>query len=108
MADRPNQDAFLYEQVASDLADLIRMGTFRAGERLPSVRQLSRQRKISVTTVLQAYMQLENQGIIESRPQSGYYVSSKPHQMLPEPDISAPLQDPTLVSVRAGDDGVRI
>jgi DNA-binding transcriptional MocR family regulator len=100
MGDRPNQNAFLYEQVASELSDLIRMGTFRAGERIPSVRQLSRQRKISVTTVLQAYMLLENQGIIESRPQSGYYVRSKPPQLLPEPEMSAPLQDPTLVSVR--------
>lgn len=100
MANKPSQDAFLYEQVASDLADLIRIGTFRAGERIPSVRQLSRQRKISVTTVLQAYMLLENQGIIESRPQSGYYVRSKLPQMLPEPEMSAPLQDPTLVSVR--------
>ena len=100
MRDKPNQDAFLYEQVASELAELIRMGTFRAGERIPSVRQLSRQRKISITTVLQAYMLLENQGLIESRPQSGYYVRSKPPQMLPEPEMSAPLQDPTLVSVR--------
>ena len=35
MTDKPNQDAFLYEQVAAELADLIRMGTFRPGERLP-------------------------------------------------------------------------
>ena len=94
------QDAFLYEQVASDLAELIRQGTFRAGERIPSVRQLSRQRRISITTVLQAYMLLENQGLIETRPQSGYYVRSKPPQLLPEPEMSAPQLDPTLVSVR--------
>ncbi len=100
MGDNQNQDTFLYEQVASELAELIRMGTFRAGERLPSVRQLSRQRKISITTVLQAYMLLENQGLIESRPQSGYYVRSKLPQMLPEPEMSAPQQDPTEVSVR--------
>jgi len=94
------QDTFLYEQVATDLADLIRQGTFRAGERIPSVRQLSRQRKISITTVLQAYMLLENQGLIETRPQSGYYVRSKLPQLLPEPEMSAPQLDPTLVSVR--------
>jgi DNA-binding transcriptional MocR family regulator len=94
------QDSFLYEQVASDLAELIRLGTFRAGERIPSVRQMSRQRKISITTVLQAYMLLENQGLIETRPQSGYYVRSKLPQLLPEPEMSAPQQDPTLVSMR--------
>jgi DNA-binding transcriptional MocR family regulator len=100
MTNQPKQDAFLYEQVASELAELIRQGTFRAGERIPSVRQLSRQRKISITTVLQAYMLLENQGLIETRPQSGYYVHSKLPQLLPEPEMSTPVQDPTLVSVR--------
>lgn len=94
------KDTFLYEQVAAELADLIHLGTFRVGERIPSVRQLSRQRNISITTVLQAYMLLEHQGWIETRPQSGYYVRSKLPQMLPEPEISAPQQDPTLVSVR--------
>ena len=94
------QEPYLYEQVATDLADLIRLGTFRAGERIPSVRQLSRQRKISITTVLQAYMLLENQGLIETRPQSGYYVRSKLPQLLPEPEMSTPQLDPTLISVR--------
>ena len=94
------QDTFLYERVASDLGELIRQGTFRAGERIPSVRQLSRQRKISITTVLQAYMLLENQGLIETRPQSGYYVRSRMPELLPEPEMSTPQQDPTLVSVR--------
>ncbi len=94
------KNSYLYEQVASELAELVRQGTFRPGERIPSVRQLSRQRKISITTVLQAYMLLEDQGLIETRPQSGYYVRDKLPQQLPEPEMSTPVQDPTLVSVR--------
>ncbi len=97
--DQSGNSIYLYDQVASELADLVRQGTFRPGERLPSVRQLSRQRKISITTVLQAYMLLEDQGLIESRPQSGYYVKSKLPSQLPEPDMSAPHRDPTLVSM---------
>jgi DNA-binding transcriptional MocR family regulator len=100
MVNSPKQERFLYEQVAAELAELIRQGTFRPGERIPSVRQLSRQRKISITTVLQAYMLLENQGLIETRPQSGYYVRPRLSHVLPEPEMSTPLQDPTLVSVR--------
>ncbi len=100
MSHQAKQDTFLYEQVATELGELIHKGTFRAGERIPSVRQLSRQRKISVTTVLQAYMILENQGLIETRPQSGFYVRSAIAELLPEPDMSTPVQDPTLVSVR--------
>lgn len=91
---------FLYEKVAADLSELIRQGTFRPGERIPSVRQLSQQRKVSITTALQAYMMLEDQGLIEARPQSGYYVRSRLPQGLPEPEISAPAPDPTRVSVR--------
>ncbi len=100
MNNQPEQNTYLYEQVAAEMADLIRMGTFRPGERLPSVRQMSRQRKISISTVLQAYMLLEDQGLIETRPQSGYYVRSSLPHMLPEPEMSTHLTDPTLVSVR--------
>jgi DNA-binding transcriptional MocR family regulator len=100
MVNSPKPEKFLYEQVAAELSELIRQGTFRPGERIPSVRQLSRQRKISITTVLQAYLLLENQGLIETRPQSGYYVRHRPSHVLPEPEMSTPLQDPTLVSVR--------
>jgi DNA-binding transcriptional MocR family regulator len=96
----PKKESFLYEQIAGELAELVRQGTFRPGERIPSVRQLSRQYKISITTVLQAYMTLEKQGLIESRPQSGYYVRSHLPYQLPEPEMSAPHLDPTLVSVR--------
>ncbi len=100
MENNLQRNSFIYEKVATELGELIRQGTFRPGERIPSVRQLSRQRKISITTVLQAYQLLENQGLIETRPQSGYYVRSRLPPQLPEPEMSTPIQDPTLVSVR--------
>lgn len=92
--------AILYEQVADDLAHLIESGTFRPGDRIPSVRQLSQQRKISVSTALQAYYVLEDRGLIEARPQSGYYVRAHLPSALPEPEISSPQADPTQVSLR--------
>ncbi|MPQ72153.1 GntR family transcriptional regulator, partial [Pseudomonas sp. MWU12-2323] len=46
----------------------------KAGDKVPSVRQLSQQRDISITTVFKAYSLLESRGVIESRPQSGYFV----------------------------------
>ncbi len=49
-------------------------GLLQAGQKLPSVRTLSRNRKVSVSTVLQAYLTLETKGFVEARPQSGYYV----------------------------------
>jgi DNA-binding transcriptional MocR family regulator len=94
------QRRHLYEQVADHIARLIEQGTFRPGDRIPSVRQLSRQRQVSVSTVLQAYFLLEDHGLIEARPQSGYFVRARLAAALPEPDISSPEPDPTRVSVR--------
>jgi DNA-binding transcriptional MocR family regulator len=88
-----------YQELADRIADLIRQGTYPPGERLPSVRLTSQQQGISISTVLQAYSVLESQGLIESRPQSGYYVRALPVDRLPEPDISAPGLDPSRVSL---------
>jgi DNA-binding transcriptional MocR family regulator len=67
-------EAPLYERVAEHVGGLIAKSTLRAGQRVPSVRRLSRQLAVSISTVLQAYARLEDRGLIEARPQSGYYV----------------------------------
>lgn len=63
-----------YERLAEDLGGIIVAGNLRPGERLPSVRRLSRERRLSVSTVLQALHRLEDRGLVEARPQSGYFV----------------------------------
>ena len=63
-----------YERLAEDLGGIIVAGNLRPGERLPSVRRLSRERRLSVSTVLQALRRLEDRGLVEARPQSGYFV----------------------------------
>ena len=64
----------LYEQVADDLRDLILKGVYRPGDKLPSIRLLSTQRKISIATVQRSLEELELRGLIEVRPKSGCYV----------------------------------
>ncbi len=66
----------LYRQLADDFAASIRDGTLKAGERVPSVRELSRDRGLSPSTVVHAYELLEADGFIETRPRSGFYVSA--------------------------------
>ncbi|CAG9231378.1 2-aminoadipate aminotransferase [Paraburkholderia caribensis] len=65
----------IYEKLADDIERLIRQGVYRHGERLPSVRQTSQQHRISISTVIRAYLLLESRGLLTSRPQSGYFAN---------------------------------
>ena len=65
---------YLYQQVTDLITKQIEFGTLRPGDRLPSLRNLSRNLKLSIPTVKQGYLELERRGFVESRPQSGFYV----------------------------------
>jgi DNA-binding transcriptional MocR family regulator len=64
----------LYLRVAGELERQIRAGTLRVGEKVPSIRALRAQWQISASTALHSYFWLENRGLIEARPRSGFYV----------------------------------
>ncbi len=89
----------LYEQVAGKIETLIRTGTLRAGERIPSVRRASAQHGVSVTTAVQAYLELENRGLIEARPKSGFFVRPQLRPRALEPKTSRPAHTATAVGV---------
>jgi len=89
----------LYAELADSLQVLIEQGTLRPGHRVPSVRIMSRQRDVSIATVLQAYTVLENRGYLEARPQSGYYVRARPPSFAPEPRMAKPMAKPAYVGV---------
>lgn len=61
-------------EVADRIESLIVKETFKVGDKLLSVRALSKEQGISLSTAFQAYYHLESKGLIEARPQSGYYV----------------------------------
>ncbi|MGQ0543836.1 MAG: aminotransferase-like domain-containing protein [Betaproteobacteria bacterium] len=91
-------NAPLYQRLADHIRELIRAGTLRSGDRVPSVRRLSQQQGVSVATVLQAYQRLEGIGVIEARPQSGFYVR-RPPAAVPEPAPSRPPRRALTVDV---------
>lgn len=68
------KDDYLYRQVIDLIAGNIESGTLRPGDRLPSLRRMSTRIGVSIPTVRQAYVELERQRRVESRPQSGFYV----------------------------------
>lgn len=75
----------LYENLANEFAKLIVDGRMLPGDRLPSVRHLAQQRQLSVSTVVQALRTLESRGMVEARPQSGYYVRGRSARVVEVP-----------------------
>ncbi len=68
----------LYEEVADKITKLIDTGTLRPGDRIPSVRKLSSQQGVSISTVLQTYYLLEDRGVVEARPQFAVWLLCSP------------------------------
>jgi DNA-binding transcriptional MocR family regulator len=89
----------LYRQVADKIESLILSGTLRGGDRVPSVRRASGQHGVSVATVLQAYVTLEDRGLIEAKPKSGFFVRARVRGRVPEPMVSRPSRAATMVEV---------
>lgn len=92
---------FLYDHLAAELGAAIERGILRPGERLPSVRRLAEDRALSIATVLQAYLVLENAGLIEVRPKSGHFVRKRT-EGLAEPRPPRCSDKPARVQVSDG------
>src|SRR6202047_819658 len=86
-----------WQTVVQEFERMIRSGSLRVGDKLPSVRTLCRARSVSLSTILRAYSSLELAGLIESRPRSGYYVS--PRRKAPGPLSSIPKPGSPRVAV---------
>jgi DNA-binding transcriptional MocR family regulator len=93
---------FLYRQVIDLIQQTIETGALRPGDRLPSLRKMSRRAGVSVPTVRQAYVELERQRRVESRPQSGFYLRHRAANEIVRPTASrrsrpVPLDDRPLM-----------
>ena len=87
----------LYMNLAQLLGDRIEQGFYRPGDRLPSVRALSVEHGVSLSTVQQAYRQLEDHGLAAPRPKSGYFVPVA-RELPGLPVVSRPTQRPVDIS----------
>jgi DNA-binding transcriptional MocR family regulator len=87
-----------YQRIAEQIDAAIDAGALRGGDRLPSVRQLSEQHQVSLSTAVAAYRLLEDRLRIEARPKSGYYVATPlRHRPAPSFDTSLPpTENPQL------------
>ncbi len=92
---------FRYVTLADQIQENIAGGMFRPGDRLPSLRKLHTRLGLSITTVHQAYIELEKRGQVEAREKSGFYVRPLSHapRALPEPVKTR--SGPSLVNINS-------
>ncbi|MGC3980147.1 MAG: PLP-dependent aminotransferase family protein [Steroidobacteraceae bacterium] len=88
-----------YEKYAAEVERMVRDRVLRPGDRLPSVRQACASRKLSQSTVLQAYYLLEARSVIEARPRSGYFVSKQQALLPAVQNVSRPKQRSASVAI---------
>ena len=87
----------LTEQLAERFAARIRDRLLAPGSRLPSVRQCARQHQLSPSTVVAAYDLLLAQGLVESRPQRGFFVRN----WMPKSPLSGAERPATAIELEA-------
>jgi GntR family transcriptional regulator / MocR family aminotransferase len=73
----------IYERLYHNIREDIKSGKIKAGERLPSKRALGEHLNISITTVENAYEQLQMEGYIYSKPSSGFFVAEQERKKIP-------------------------
>ena len=67
----------IYEQVMDNLKEQIMTGTLQAGDKLPSVRELSKAITVNPNTIQKAYRELERQGYIYTTSGVGTFVADR-------------------------------
>jgi GntR family transcriptional regulator len=77
-------DKPIYEQIVSQIKDLILSGELEQGSMLPSIRNLASDLRISVITTKRAYSELEAQGFIETVQGKGSFVAGGNMELLRE------------------------
>ena len=77
----------IYDQIASQIKNLIMTGELKSGDALPSMRLLAKELRISVITTKRAYEDLERDGFIESITGKGSFVSAGNTEFLREQQL---------------------
>ncbi len=93
------QANYQYLRIADEIENKVGLGSYRAGDKLPSLRSMHTQTGLSISTIYQAYIELENRGVVEARRKSGYYVKPLLKDILPLPEFTRHISRPKKVSV---------
>jgi GntR family transcriptional repressor for pyruvate dehydrogenase complex len=88
----------IHEEVVSQIHELIREGKLKAGDQLPSERELSETFKVSRTSVREALRALETNGLIISRTGMGNFVANLPVESLIAPLAKLLIEEKTALA----------
>lgn len=80
-------DKPIYEQICTQIKDLIITGQLKEGDALPSMRFLARELRISVITTKRAYEELERDGFITTMTGKGSFVSGTNLELIREENL---------------------
>lgn len=89
---------YKFRQVMDVIVNMVQNEILSPGDKVPSLRRMSEEQSVSISTVMQAYMKLESVGMLEAKPQSGFYISKG--DMTPREQINrtAPNNEPVQVT----------
>lgn len=92
----------LYQRLANHYRQAIESGVMAPGERMPSVRRLTQLHKVSLSTAVQICHSLEDEGLLASKPRSGYFVRQPRRATLVpmrEPEVDRALDTAQFVGI---------
>ncbi len=87
----------MYKQLTDQIKDAIASGLLKSEEKLPSIREISKELKISMITIKRAYADLENEGYIITRSGLGSYVANINKQILRQEKLTEIRTDITKI-----------
>jgi len=76
-----NNDAPIYQQIMEQIKAMVATGILKAGDKLPSVRELAVEAEVNPNTMQKALAELEREGLLCSKRTSGRFVADKPENI---------------------------
>lgn len=82
-----NNNEPIYIQIKNQIKNSIIRNELKYNDKLPSIRLLAKDLKVSVITTKAAYNELENEGYVKTIPSKGIYVSNKNTKLIKEEQL---------------------
>ena len=96
----------IYDQIYTQVKNLIMNGVLAENEALPSIRNLAKDLRISVITTKRAYEELEREGFIYMLPAKGCFVAPKNVELLREENLKKIEEHMREISRLAAESGL--